>query len=89
MNVDMSKSIPDFAIFQNSRTKQSALWVKEVGEWRHCVQADYEPILVMASMLRHSPDPSKTLSEIAKVIVGLPSGSLGGLAGPDEESRIE
>jgi hypothetical protein len=67
----MNEPIPDFAIFQNSRTRQSALWVKEVGEWKRCTTEDYTPILVMANMLRSSPDPSKTLNEIAKVIVGL------------------
>jgi hypothetical protein len=64
----MDKKAPDFAIFQNSRTRQSALWVKEVGQWRECSKSDYDPILVMAVMIRQSPDPSKTLQTIAHLI---------------------
>jgi len=81
----MNKPAPDFAIFQNSRTKESALWLKGVGEWKQCSLSDYTPILVMANMIRSSPDPSKTLNEIAGVIVGLG----GNEQPPDENNRME
>jgi len=81
----MNKPTPDFAIFQNSRTKESALWLKGNGEWKRCSPSDYKPIFVMANMIRSSPDPSKTLNEIAGAIVGL-----GGYEQPpDEDDRIE
>jgi len=69
--MDMGNTMPDFAIFQNSRTRQSALWVKEVGEWKRCNESDYDPILVMATMLRTSPRPSETLQLIAQAITEL------------------
>jgi len=68
---DMDKSIPDFAILQNSRTRESALWIKEVGKWKRCGSSDYQPILIMANLLRNSSDPSIALKHIAEVIVGL------------------
>jgi len=64
----MKKPVPDFAIFQNDRTKASALWIKEVGEWQPCASRDFEPLQVMVNLLRHSPDPKKTLVMIAKII---------------------
>jgi len=64
----MEKPVPDFAIFQNDRTKASALWIKEVGEWRRCTSRDFEPIQVMTAILRNSSDPEKTLVMIAKII---------------------
>jgi hypothetical protein len=64
----MENKTPDFAIFQNSRTRQSALWVRGVGEWKRCDEMDYDPISVMALMLRASPQPVETLRHIAKAI---------------------
>jgi len=64
----MEKPIADFAIFQNDRTRVSALWVKEVGEWQECPSRDYETLQVMASILRNSPDPQHTLVMIANLI---------------------
>ena len=60
---------PDYAIFQNSRTKQSALWVKTVGKWRVCSKSDYEAIQIMANMLRNSKDAGKLLQQIAQAII--------------------
>ena len=64
----MEKPLPDFAIFQNDRTRVSALWVKEVGKWRECAPQDYEPLQVMTAMIRNSSDPERTLVMIAKII---------------------
>jgi len=68
---DMENSTPDFAIFQNSKTRESALWLKEVGEWKRCSESDYDPILIMAIMIRTSPNPSATLKAIADMISNL------------------
>ena len=65
----MEKKLPDFAIFQNSRTKTSALWMKELGEWQDYSCKDYGAILVMATMLRSSTEPERTLQQITKVLV--------------------
>jgi len=64
----MEKPLPDFAIFQNDRTKVSALWIKEVGEWRECPPRDYETLQVITAILRNSPDPEHTLVMIANLI---------------------
>ena len=65
----MEKELPDFAIFQNSRTKTSALWMKEIGEWQDYPRKDYGAILVMATMLRSSTEPERTLQHITKALV--------------------
>jgi hypothetical protein len=67
----MEKSTPDFAIFQNSRTQASAMWVKEVGDWKRYAESDYGPILIMANMLRQSDNPEFTLKQIRQVILSL------------------
>jgi len=67
----MEKPIPEFAIFQNSRTQASGIWVKGVGKWKECSKTDYAPISVMAQMLRSSPNPTLTLQQIAQVIMEL------------------
>jgi len=67
----MEKPVPEFAIFQNSRTKKSAMWVKETGVWKDFPERDFGALLIMANMLRHSPNPKETLDEIAKAINSL------------------
>ena len=36
----MGKPVPDFAIFQNDRTRVSGVWIKEAGEWRVLERAE-------------------------------------------------
>jgi hypothetical protein len=67
----MEKPVPEFAIFQNSRTRQSALWVRGVGKWRKCSESDYDAILTMANMLRKSQDAGLILEQIAQAIINL------------------
>ena len=67
----MEKPLADFAIFQNDRNRVSAIWVKEIGEWRQMPQIDFAPISIMVNMLRYSPDPEKTLKQIAKSMTEL------------------
>ena len=63
----MEKQTPDFAIFQNSRTMQSAIWTKEVGKWIQCEPREYAPLAVIVNLLRHSPNPQAVMEELQKV----------------------
>jgi hypothetical protein len=63
----MEKQVPDFAIFQNSRTMQSAIWTKEHGEWIQCRTSEYAPLAVIVNLLRHSPNPQAVMEELQKV----------------------
>jgi len=60
------KEVPDFCIFQNSRTRQSAVWTKQAG-WRKCQPDEYLAIAVVADLLRNSPNVKLTMQEISKV----------------------
>ena len=73
MNI-MDKPVPDFAIFQNDRTRVSGLWIKEAGEWRECPATDFESLRIITEMIRNSPDPEHTLIMIAKVISKIDEG---------------
>ena len=64
----IDNQVPEFCIFQNSRTQQSAIWTKEKGEWQNCVREEYPAILVLASLLRESPDPTATMQQVAKIM---------------------
>ena len=64
----MNEQVPDFAIFQNSRTQQSAIWTKEEGKWRQCGKSEYPAILIVATLLRESPSPEQTMKQIAKMM---------------------
>ena len=61
------EDVPEFAIFQNSRTRRSAVWTKESG-WENALNKDYEQLGLLASMLRTAPDPNKILALLAKQI---------------------
>jgi len=67
--------IPDFAIFQNDRTRVSGVWIKEAGEWRECSERDFGPLELIATMLRKSPSPEVTRMQVAKVIAKIREGS--------------
>ena len=62
------KSVPEFAIFQNSRLKQSAIWTKEKGEWINCEKREYDAINVLVNLLRNSKNPSQTMENIANIL---------------------
>jgi hypothetical protein len=59
--------IPDFAIFQNSRTRQSAIWSKEAGHWIDAKESEYEPLAIIVNLIRHSPNPQEIVEELARV----------------------
>tara|TARA_R100000808_G_scaffold21937_1_gene47521 strand:+ start:381 stop:596 length:216 start_codon:yes stop_codon:yes gene_type:complete len=62
------KEVPDFCIFQNSRTRQSAIWTKQVG-WRNCQPDEYLAIAVVADLLRNSPNVKATMKDISKIFI--------------------
>ena len=63
-----NNQIPDFAVFQNSRTQESAIWTKGEGKWRTCEKHEYPAILILVTLLRESPNPEETMQEIAKMM---------------------
>jgi hypothetical protein len=64
MENDPLPPAPDFAVFQNSRTLESAIWTKELGHWHQCNKEEYPAILLIATMLRKSSDPTHTINHI-------------------------
>ena len=63
----MTKPVPDFAIFQNSRTRQSALWTKEAGHWIDAKENEYEALAIIVNLIRHAPDPQELVEELARI----------------------
>ena len=59
-----TQTLPEFAIFQNSRTKTSAIWTKEQGKWKDCPESDFEPLALMARCIRTAPDPVEIVRQI-------------------------
>jgi len=59
---------PDFAVFQNSRTLESAIWTKELGRWHECNKEEYPAILLIATMLRQSHNPTQTMNHIMSLL---------------------
>ena len=53
---------PEFAIFQNSLTLQSAIWVG--GEWKDAPEEDYEHLRLLATLIRTDPDPTAVVKYI-------------------------
>ncbi|MEC7864274.1 MAG: hypothetical protein VYB55_04355 [Bacteroidota bacterium] len=51
----MNKQTPQFAIFQNSRTRQSGVWNGK--EWADAPEGDYEHLRLLATLIRTDPDP--------------------------------
>jgi len=56
---------PEFAIFQNSRTQQSAIWVG--GKWKDAPQEDYEHLRLLATLIRTDSDPIAVVKSIVKI----------------------
>ena len=70
MDEQAKNPVPDFAIFQNSRTRTAAIWTKPQGEWTECTEEEYDAIDLFVTLLRNSPNPTKTMKEISKIIRG-------------------
>jgi len=60
----MNKPVPDFAIFQNSRTKVTGLWVKGKGEWVEAEESEFEIFALIAQLIRTSPNPVEIVDKL-------------------------
>ena len=89
---------PDFAIFQHDRHKQTAVWVREKGEWTNLPNADFEVIQDLAKYIRVAPDPMEVVDELRQQAIAhnkkeinydnepgffIPPEELDGLDGPE------
>ena len=75
------KPVPDFAIFQNSRTRMTGLWAKEKGEWISARDDEYEILSFLAQLIRTTPNPQEVLD-------GIKIASLNDLHENDTDSSI-
>ena len=62
--------VPDFAIFQDSKRRLSAIWTRETG-WNKCEEKEYPAILVMANLIRNAPDPNEIMKQVIETIKSL------------------
>ena len=62
--IKMENNTPDFAILQNSKTRTSAIWTKELGKWHECNEQEYEAVNLVSTVLRKSPYPEETMKQI-------------------------
>ena len=58
---DYPDATPEFAILQNSRTKETQLFTKERGEWFGTPKEDYDIIAGIAKLIRVSEQPAEVL----------------------------
>ena len=58
----MNDTVPEFAIFQNSRTKLSGVWNGE--RWAWPPKEDYELLRDLAKLIRIDPDPVEIIKSI-------------------------
>mgnify|MGYP000302738328 CR=1 FL=1 len=56
------KSVPEFAIFQNSRTKKSGVWNGK--RWAEPPIQDFDYVRLLATLIRTDPNPAKIAREI-------------------------
>ena len=56
---------PEFAIFQNSRTKTSGIWNGK--KWAYPPVKDYDHLRLLATLIRTDPDPVGIVKELVRV----------------------
>ena len=61
----MNEPTPDLAIFQNSRTKQTAIWTKE-KRWTKCEEDEYGAMRLLVELIRGSNNPERLMKKIIK-----------------------
>tara|TARA_Y100000310_G_scaffold63447_1_gene58879 strand:+ start:807 stop:1004 length:198 start_codon:yes stop_codon:yes gene_type:complete len=61
----MNEPTPEFAIFQNSRTKQTAIWTKE-NRWIKCREDEYPAMSLLVQLIRTADDPERIMKKIIK-----------------------
>ena len=58
---DELESVPEFAILQNSRTRETAIWTKERGQWFPAEKIEYDILHGIAQLIRTSEYPDEVL----------------------------
>ena len=58
------KSVPEFVIFQNSRTKKSSVWNGK--KWAYPPTEDYNYVGLLARLIRTDPNPAKIARELVR-----------------------
>jgi len=58
----MNKPLPDFAILQNDKTKQTGIWSD--GKWKDAPKEDYVILGLIAKLLRTAPNPVDVIKSI-------------------------
>ena len=53
--------VPEFAILQNSKTRETALWTKERGKWFSAGEDEYDILKGIAQLIRTSSGYSDVL----------------------------
>jgi hypothetical protein len=61
----MENKVPEFAIFQNSKTRQSSIWVKHKGRWVDAAESEFDALWTLAQIIRNA----KNVAEIMENIV--------------------
>jgi len=61
----MNKPAPEFAIFQNSRTKVTGIWNGK--KWAEPPIEDYDFVRLLATLIRTDPDPVGIVKAISEV----------------------
>ena len=59
------KPTPDFAIFQNSSTRQTAIWTQE-SKWQKCKEDEYAAMSLLVQLIRTADDPEQVMKKIIK-----------------------
>ena len=60
------KSVPEFAIFQNSLTHKSGVWNGK--RWAYPPIEDYDYVRLLVTLIRTDPNPVKVARGIMKAI---------------------
>ena len=58
---DYPEAAPDFAILQNSRTRQTHLWTRERGKWLRAGEDEYDILKGIAKLIRVTDQPQEIL----------------------------
>ena len=64
----MNDKVPEFAIFQNSRTRQSAIWTRTQGRWHDAAEGEFDALWTLVHIIRNSDDVPKLMSQLVTQI---------------------
>jgi len=59
----MNEPLPEFAILQNDKTKQTGIWSN--GKWTDAPKEDYVVLGLIAKLLRTAPNPMEVIESIS------------------------